>query len=105
MTAADDAGRPVALVTGGGGDIGRAIALRLGRMSRAVAIVDIDRRGGGADRASGGGGWLQGDGDPGRRFQSASRARGFVDAVEAGFGPIGIFANNAGDRRRRSAAA
>ena len=43
MTAPLDADRPVALVTGGGGDIGRAIAVRLARMSRAVAIVDIDQ--------------------------------------------------------------
>ena len=42
MNGADELDRPVALVTGGGGDIGRAIALRLGRMSKAVAIVDID---------------------------------------------------------------
>ncbi|MCZ0212021.1 SDR family NAD(P)-dependent oxidoreductase, partial [Streptomyces sp. UMAF16] len=32
----------MALVTGGGGDIGRAIALRLAQMSDAVAIIDRD---------------------------------------------------------------
>ena len=44
MNGADELGRPVALVTGGGGDIGRAIALRLARMSRTVVVVDIDEQ-------------------------------------------------------------
>ena len=34
--------RPGILVTGGGGDIGRAIALRLAQVSDAVEIVDRD---------------------------------------------------------------
>ena len=42
MTEMSVSSRPVALVTGGGGDIGRAIARRLALTSEAVAIVDID---------------------------------------------------------------
>ena len=95
MISTDDAGRPVALVTGGGGDIGRAIALRLARDCKAVAVVDIDE-GAAAQTAH----LVEAAGcksmairadvsDPG---QSAR----FVDVTEAAFGPIGIFANNAG---------
>ena len=95
MTAADDAGRPVALVTGGGGDIGRAIALRLARNCRAVAIVDIDE-GAAAQTAH----LVEAVGCKAMAIRadvsSPQQTAGFVDAVEAGFGPIGIFANNAG---------
>ena len=95
MNGAGELDRPVALVTGGGGDIGRAIALRLARNCRAVAIVDIDE-GAAAQTAH----LVEAVGcraiairaDVSNPQQSA----GFVDTVEAGFGPIGIFANNAG---------
>ena len=90
-----EADRPVALVTGGGGDIGRAIALRLARTCQAVAIVDIDERAA-AETAH----LIEATGckamavraDVSRPDQTAA----FVNTVEAGFGPIGIFANNAG---------
>ena len=95
MTAADDSGRPVALVTGGGGDIGRAIALRLARNCRAVAIVDIDE-GAAAQTAH----LVEAVGCKAMAIRadvsSPQQTAGFVDAVEARFGPIGIFANNAG---------
>ena len=95
MTAADDGGRPVALVTGGGGDIGRAIALRLARMSRAVAIVDIDQAA--AEQTAH---LVEAAGCKAMAIRadvsSPQQSAGFVDTVEAGLGPIGIFANNAG---------
>ena len=95
MTAVDDGGRPVALVTGGGGDIGRAIALRLGRMSRAVAIVDIDQAA--AEQLAH---LVEAAGCKAMVIRadvsSPQQSAGFVDTVEAGLGPIGIFANNAG---------
>jgi NAD(P)-dependent dehydrogenase (short-subunit alcohol dehydrogenase family) len=95
MIPAFNTARPVALVTGGGGDIGRAIALRLARSSRAVAIVDIDEL---AARATA---------DlviaAGCRtvaicadVSSDAETAAFVDTVEHELGPIGIFANNAG---------
>jgi NAD(P)-dependent dehydrogenase (short-subunit alcohol dehydrogenase family) len=85
----------VALVTGGGGDIGRAIALRLGRMSRAVAIVDIDQAA--AEQTAH---LVEAVGCKAMAIRadvsSPQQSAGFVDTVEAGLGPIGIFANNAG---------
>jgi NAD(P)-dependent dehydrogenase (short-subunit alcohol dehydrogenase family) len=92
---ASDRARPVALVTGGGGDIGRAIALRLARTSSAVAIIDIDERAAGAT-----GRLVEAAGCKAMAVRadvsSPSDTVAFVDAVEAGLGPIGIFANNAG---------
>ncbi|MDD1536470.1 MULTISPECIES: SDR family NAD(P)-dependent oxidoreductase [unclassified Bradyrhizobium] len=87
--------RPVALVTGGGGDIGRAIALRLARMSAAVAIVDRD------DAAANAVARLVEDAGGkalaiGADVSSARETAAFVETVEARLGPIGIFANNAG---------
>jgi NAD(P)-dependent dehydrogenase (short-subunit alcohol dehydrogenase family) len=87
--------RPVALVTGGGGDIGRAIALRLARNCSAVAIVDIDERAAAQTEhlvEAAGCKAMAIRADVSNPQQSAA----FVDAVESGFGPIGIFANNAG---------
>jgi NAD(P)-dependent dehydrogenase (short-subunit alcohol dehydrogenase family) len=85
----------VALVTGGGGDIGRAIALRLGRMSRAVAIVDIDQAA--AEQLAH---LVEAAGCKAMAIRadvsSPQQSAGFVDTVEAELGPIGIFANNAG---------
>ena len=93
MTANDR--RPVALVTGGGGDIGRAIALRLTQMSAAVAIVDRDEVAANASARL-----VE---DAGVRalairadVSSALDTAAFVETVEAELGPIGIFANNAG---------
>ncbi|MCA1437015.1 SDR family NAD(P)-dependent oxidoreductase [Bradyrhizobium sp. BRP20] len=87
--------RPVALVTGGGGDIGRAIALKLAQMSAAVAIVDRDEA---AARAT-----AQLVEKAGARALAiradvslAQDTIAFVEATEARLGPIGIFANNAG---------
>lgn len=95
MTAADDGVRPVALVTGGGGDIGCAIALRLARNCRAVAIVDIDQAA--AEQTAH---LVQAAGCKAMAIRadvsSPQQSAGFVDTVEAGLGPIGIFANNAG---------
>jgi NAD(P)-dependent dehydrogenase (short-subunit alcohol dehydrogenase family) len=90
-----DADRPVALVTGGGGDIGRAIAMRLARMSNAVAIVDIDRHA--AEETAG---LVEAAGCRAMAIRadvaSSQETAAFVDAVEGRLGPIGIFANNAG---------
>jgi NAD(P)-dependent dehydrogenase (short-subunit alcohol dehydrogenase family) len=95
MNGADELDRPVALVTGGGGDIGRAIALRLARMSKAVAVFDIDEQAA-AQTAS----LVQASGCEARAFRAdVSNARqiaDLIDDVEGAFGPIGIFANNAG---------
>ena len=95
MTAALDTGRAVALVTGGGGDIGRAIALRLARNCAAVAVVDIDE-GAAAQTAH----LVEAVGCKSMAIRAdvsnPEQSSRFVDVVEAGFGPIGIFANNAG---------
>ncbi|MGT2438158.1 SDR family NAD(P)-dependent oxidoreductase [Bradyrhizobium betae] len=85
----------MALVTGGGGDIGRAIALRLARMSDAVAIVDRDEAAANAVARlveDGGGKALAISAD----VASARDTAAFIETVETRLGPIGIFANNAG---------
>lgn len=87
--------RPVALVTGGGGDIGRAIALRLAKDGAAVAIVDIDEQAAAAAARL-----AEGAGSRTMAVcadvSNPQDVAAFVDAVEAGLGPITIFANNAG---------
>jgi NAD(P)-dependent dehydrogenase (short-subunit alcohol dehydrogenase family) len=95
MTPATDADRPVALVTGGGGEIGRAIALRLAGMSCAVVVVDLDQA-----RAAETAEIIEKSGCRARVILadvSNSRENAdLVDTVERELGPIGIFANNAG---------
>jgi NAD(P)-dependent dehydrogenase (short-subunit alcohol dehydrogenase family) len=95
MNVTIEANRPVALVTGGGGDIGRAIALRLARTSAAVGIVDIDEAA--ATKTTD---LVQSVGCKAMAIRadvsSPVEVASFVDAVESKLGPIGIFANNAG---------
>lgn len=87
--------RCIALVTGGGGEIGRAIAIRLAAMSDAVAIVDRDEAAADAtarliEQAGGKSLAICAD------VSSAAETAGFVRTIEERLGPIGIFANNAG---------
>jgi len=95
VTSTSVADRPVALVTGGGGDIGRAIALRLARTSAAVAVVDIDERAAAKTAAL-----IEAIGCEAMAIaadvSSPQQTAAFVERIEAGLGPIGIFANNAG---------
>ena len=85
----------MALVTGGGGDIGRAIALRWARTSKAVAIIDIDQHA--ADETAR---LVEAAGCRAMAIRadvaSSQQTAAFVEAIESGLGPIGIFANNAG---------
>jgi NAD(P)-dependent dehydrogenase (short-subunit alcohol dehydrogenase family) len=87
--------RSVALVTGGGGGIGRAIALKLAQTAAAVAIVDLDE-----DLGKETAGLLKQSGCRSifiRADVSSSReTAAFVEEIEHAFGPIDIFANNAG---------
>jgi NAD(P)-dependent dehydrogenase (short-subunit alcohol dehydrogenase family) len=85
----------VALVTGGGGDIGRAIALKLAESWAGVAIVDIDETHG-AETVR-----LLTEGGCNALFiranvSNAAETAAYVDQVERELGPIGAFANNAG---------
>jgi NAD(P)-dependent dehydrogenase (short-subunit alcohol dehydrogenase family) len=87
--------RPVALVTGAGGHIGRAIALRLALASSAVAIVDLDEERGIetaslVDAAGCNARFIRAD------VSSSEETSGFVEEVERTLGPIAVFANNAG---------
>jgi NAD(P)-dependent dehydrogenase (short-subunit alcohol dehydrogenase family) len=87
--------RPVALVTGGGGHIGRAIARRLAKTCRSVAIVDLDDDLGMETAAQ-----LEAIGCRSIYIRadvaSSVETSAYVEEVEAKLGPIAIFANNAG---------
>lgn len=85
----------VALVTGGGGDIGRAIALKLAESWVGVAIVDLHEAHG-AETAR-----LLTERGCRSTFicadvSNAAATAAYVDEVENTLGPIGAFANNAG---------
>ena len=94
MTAIAKAGT-VALVTGGGGDIGRAIALRLARDWSAVAIVDLDEASGSETARM-----VEQCGSRSTFFRADvsdhEQTRDYIDRVERDLGPIAAFSNNAG---------
>jgi NAD(P)-dependent dehydrogenase (short-subunit alcohol dehydrogenase family) len=85
----------VAFVTGGGGGIGRAIALRLAEAGAHVAIFDVfpERAGEAAERVRERG--VQALALPGDAMDSAA-LRAAVTATDAEFGRIDVLVNNAG---------
>jgi NAD(P)-dependent dehydrogenase (short-subunit alcohol dehydrogenase family) len=85
----------VALVTGGGGGIGRAIATRLARDGFDVAVVDLDsalgtETAGLVEQAGRKALFIRAD------VSDSAEVAAFVDRTEAELGPISAFANNAG---------
>ncbi len=85
----------VALVTGGGGDIGRAIALRLAETAAAVAVVDLDLAAAEQTAAA-----VEAIGRRALAIRAdvsdEAEAAGYVETTEQQLGPIAVFANNAG---------
>lgn len=97
MSAQDSpAGKRVALVTGAGAGMGRAIALRLARDGYAVAVLDVDSASAieaAKEIAEAGGTALAlGDVDVSVRQQVEAA----VDQVRAELGPVLVLVNNAG---------
>lgn len=83
-------------ITGGGKGIGRALALRFAREgAKHIAVADLDEAAAQSVAAEIGG--------SGARVDVAveSELVGFIDAVEARFGPIDLFCSNAGIARGR----
>ena len=95
VSAKQEKPRRVALVTGGGRGIGRAIALALAADSRSVAVADLDEDGAAQTAAM-----IGGDGGQahGVRLDVTKRdsVRAGIEATQAALGPIDILVNNAG---------
>src|SRR5438309_6813876 len=83
-----------AVVTGGAGGIGGALAARLADEGSRVAVVDLDaeRAGAAAAALAGPGPHLGIGADVGQR----SDVRRLVDEVETKLGPVDIYCSNAG---------
>jgi len=85
----------VALVTGGGAGIGRAIALRLAEEGAAVVVVDVDEEGGAETVRR-----INSDADRGAFVLAdvsvEAGAREMVDSAGRTFGGLDVLVNNAG---------
>src|SRR5262249_45052674 len=87
----------IAIVTGGGSGIGRALALELGRLGPRVAVTDLDERAAiavaEAIASSGGGGRATA-----HRLDvtRADEVRALIDEIAAREGRIDLLFNNAG---------
>ena len=81
----------VAVVTGGAGGIGRALASRLAGEGCRVAVVDLD-----AKAAAGAAAELPGAIGLGADVGDRAAVRGMVEEVESRLGPIDIYCSNAG---------
>src|SRR5918997_93990 len=85
----------VALVTGGGAGIGRAVALRLGREGASVVVSDLDEEAGSGtiheiESEYGKASFFRAD------VASEADARGMVVFAEEEFGGLDVLVNNAG---------
>ncbi|HAQ36736.1 MAG TPA: short-chain dehydrogenase [Alphaproteobacteria bacterium] len=85
-----DFSNTVAIVTGGAGGIGKALAGALHKRGAKVAVCDLD--GAGADAVG------QACGGFGRRVDVSDEGQvaGFINEVERRLGPVGVYFSNAG---------
>jgi NAD(P)-dependent dehydrogenase (short-subunit alcohol dehydrogenase family) len=88
------AGLTVAVVTGAGGSLGRAIARRLAADGHVVAVTDVDGQGLDETCAA-----VEKEGGQAHAWpvdlRDAAAIAGFFDAVAAGPGPVAVLVNNA----------
>src|SRR5262245_57387929 len=86
---------PVAVITGGGGGIGRALAVRLARDGFAIGVLDRDRAGADAtcDAVAAAGGRASA---VTADVTDASQVRRAFDDLKARLGPTRVLVNNVG---------